>query len=102
MAFQSPAHSNANALQTVILLQILGKPRSRHEKIAEPVPLQPREMAELMRTWIELEYLKREIRGIPRLKPAEVGATLSRAKRALMAPQEPIEVDSSATEVADA
>jgi len=93
MAFQSPAHSNANALQSMILTKILGKPKSRAAVVSQPEVMDAREFSELVRTWIDLEHLKREIRGIPRLKPAEIGASIRRAKEQLMLPHEPVEID---------
>lgn len=46
----------------------------------------PRYVAGCVKEWIELEYFKREIRGIPRLKPAglrdRLDAHMKRAKRA--------------------
>ena len=91
MSFQTAQHSNANAIQTSILLDILGKKGSKLPKEQEPTVSNAREKAELVRIWIELEHLKRELRGIPRLKPAEVGSLLKNAKRA-MTSYEPIEV----------
>lgn len=54
--------------------------------------MKPSEKAALIRAWIDLEMLKREMRGIPRLKPADVSRLLKRAKTTLQS-DEPIEVE---------
>ena len=92
MAFQSPSHANAHAVQTSILLDLIGKPKARHKGGAsEPKLMDARAKCELIRTWIELEHLKRELRGIPRLKAVEIDPLMRRAKRAIAAPAEPVE-----------
>jgi hypothetical protein len=62
----------------------------------------PRDVICCVKSWLELEYFKREIRGIPRLKPAELRDVLDthmkRARRAITDHQ-PIEADIS-TEMA--
>ena len=90
MSFQSPTHANANALQRNILMDILGVESCKVKGVEAP-KIDSRAKAELIRTWIELEHLKRELRGIARLKPCDVADLVGRAKRAI-AHQEPIEL----------
>ena len=53
----------------------------------------PRDAALCTRSWIELERLKREMRGIPPLAAAKVGDMLDKMKRAKSAElDEPVEV----------
>ncbi|MEI8290943.1 MAG: hypothetical protein WCH99_15875 [Verrucomicrobiota bacterium] len=53
----------------------------------------PRDAALCTRSWIELERLKREMRGIPPLAAAKVGELLANLKRAKPAEiDEPVEV----------
>jgi hypothetical protein len=93
MGFQTLSHSNANALQQNILLEILGKKSARADGGSAPQPMDARAKCEMIRTWIELEFLKRELRGIPRLKPTEVGCSMKRAQQAAQKVlAEPIEV----------
>ena len=97
MAFQTPQHANANELQKMILMRLLGSTSARVKPSDEAKANcidDPRQISELIRVWIDLEYLKREMRGIPRLKPAAVGELLRTAKRELAAStEEPTEVE---------
>ena len=88
-----------------ILLKLIGKTNSRAKlpdgTKPEPEVLPADGWAKLARVWIELEYLKREIRGIPRLKATDIAITakgqykrLQRAVNNL----EPFEVDAEVTE----
>jgi len=90
MSFQSPSHANANALQRNILIDILGVESCKIKGVEAP-KIDSRAKAELIRTWIELEHLKRELRGIARLKPCDITDLVNRAKKAV-AHQEPIEL----------
>jgi hypothetical protein len=97
MAFQTPQHRNANELQKMLMMQLLGTIDSKTKPTPEALQSRvtdPRQISELIRVWIDLEHLKREMRGIPRLKPAAVGELLKRAKAEIAASnQEPIEVE---------
>ena len=94
MAFQSPQHLNANALQKSLLLDLLGATDSKLVKgKLRACLLKPADRCAMIRVWIELEYLKREMRGIPRLKACDIETMIKRAKRALnTASAEPEEV----------
>jgi hypothetical protein len=86
MAFQSPQHANCNALQQSLLIDILGAANGREAlktKAKGNKDLEPLERVAFIRVWMELEYLKREMRGIPRLRPCDIEVLLKRAKRAL-------------------
>ena len=79
----SPSYYNASQMQTQLLQRVHdGKTSAR-------------DLAQLVRTWIDLEKFKREIRGIPPLAPAslkeikEFAENLKRTRRALV---EPVEV----------
>jgi hypothetical protein len=75
------AYYDAKALQTSLLQAIHDEKTSARDR------------AQCTRSWIELERLKREIRGIPPLAPAkwnEIAARLKRARPAELA--EPVEV----------
>jgi hypothetical protein len=68
-----PAYYNAGQLQTVLFKTVC----------EEKTPA--RDVAQCTRAWIDLERLKREIRGIPPLAPAklhELLADMKRVKRA--------------------
>lgn len=46
----------------------------------------------IARSWLDLEYFKREVRGLPRLKPAEAIAMMKRLRPAPAARNEPLEI----------
>jgi len=93
MGFQTLSHANAHALQQSIFADLMGKPNARAEGNAEPPKIEARAKCELIRTWMELEVLKRELRGIPRLKAADVDSMLKKARRTIQKElAEPIEV----------
>jgi len=79
-----PDYYNARQMQTQILQAVLdGKTSAR-------------ELPQLVRSWIDLERLKREMRGIPPLAAAsvkELNALLDNMKRAKRALVEPVEVE---------
>ena len=84
-----PTYYDAKALQTQILQAV------RDEKPSA------RELAQLVRSWIDLERFKREMRGIPPLAAAKVGELLANMKRARPAAlKEPVELEPE--EVGDA
>lgn len=76
-----PTYYDANALQTSLLQAI------HDEKTSA------RDVAHCTRSWIELERLKREMRGIPPLAPAKLNELAARIKRAKPAAlTEPVEI----------
>ena len=76
-----PTYYDAKALQTSILQAI------HDEKTSA------RDLAQCAKAWIDLERLKREMRGIPPLAAAKVGELLAKMKRARPAElDEPVEV----------
>ena len=77
-----PTYYDAKALQTSLLQAI-------HDETTSA-----RDRAQCTRTWIDLERLKREMRGIPPLAAAkltELGAGMKRAKPAAL--KEPVELE---------
>lgn len=103
MGFQSLPHANAIALQQSILMDILGRKSAREDKPSKVPHMSGKDKAALIRVWVELEYMKRELRGVPRLKPADIQATLKRASnRARTALAEPIEVEEVPAQLPDA
>ena len=76
-----PTYYDAKALQTSILQAV------RDEKTSA------RDLAQCTKAWIELERLKREMRGIPPLAAAKLGDMLDKMKRTKPAElDEPVEV----------
>ena len=61
------------------------------------------EAAQCARAWIEAEAYKRELRGLPRLKPAERADLMKRANARTARPalNEPVEVEAEPVEVRD-
>jgi hypothetical protein len=76
MAYANSIHWTANRLQ------------ERLVKIARDVETEARDAALCSRVWCELEFAKREWRGMPRLKPIEFERRMKRAGVRLDAPLE--------------
>ena len=88
-----PAYYNAGQLQTVLATIVHAKETPA------------RDVAQCTRAWVELEKLKREMRGIPPLKPMSLNdLLLKRARRAsaitdaVETPAAPAPVESEAKE----
>jgi hypothetical protein len=82
-----PAYYNAGKLQEALFERVCDR--------TSPA----REIAQCARSWIELERLKREMRGIPPLAAAKVTETLARMKRSKpMLSLEPVEIDAEPTQ----
>lgn len=99
MGYQTQQYANANALQQSILLDVLGYPNrlsATKEQRQQRPAIEPKQKCDLIRTWIELEFMKREMRGIPRLKPAELSSLMKRAKDVVIRDQEPLEIEEAA------
>lgn len=75
-----PTHYNAKQLQVVLAETICDETASARDK------------AQSVRVWIELEHLKREMRGIPPLAPVTLkdllAAKTKRARTAVLAEPE--------------
>ena len=77
-----PNYHNARQMQTKLFQVVCDEKTSA------------RDAAQCARTWIDLERLKREIRGIPPLAAAklnELGAGMKRARPAAL--REPVEIE---------
>ena len=84
-----PTYYDAKALQTSLLKAI------NHEQTSA------RDLAQCTKAWIDLERLKREMRGIPPLAAAKVSEVLTKMKRAKAAElDEPVEIGFEEVEVA--
>lgn len=80
--FTNPSQQNAHAIQTEVLVKLIGR-RSARKKPSlgdEPKPMDHRDFVALSELWIKLERFKRELRGIPPLAPAALKDILKNAK----------------------